>query len=366
MANKHRHKPRPLFAEIRKRAKKAGQMPGTPTYTGDKSTTLPTITVLNYNVDHCELKKGHQLDEVLDTTLVNGITWVNLDGLSDTALVSNLAKRFHLHPLTVEDILNVDQRPKVEEFEGYVFITLKILMAEDNLTPASTKQLSLILGKDFVISFQETNSTIFDAFLSRIQVDPNQRVRQQGSDYLAYRLIDIVVDQYFVVLETLGDQIEILEQRIITNATPKNARTIYRVKQDLLVLRKAIWPMREALGHLMHGEDNLITKFTRVYLRDVYDHTLQAIDALETFRDMLASMLDMYLSSLTNRMNEIMKTLTIITTIFIPITSIASIYGMNFANMPGLQWRYGFTGVMIVMVLIAILMMIYFRKMKWV
>lgn len=353
-----------MFSEVRKRAKKAGQPPGTPIYTGDKHSKPSNITIVIYNAQTASEHSGNKLEECLQNDN-NGITWVNVEGLRDTALIQQIADRFHLHPLTIEDILNVEQRPKVEEFDGYLFITLKVLHWRKKSTDFSTSQLSLIIGKDFILTFQESDTTRFDDLRKRLESTTNQRLRQHGSDYLAYRMIDAVIDEYFVVLEAIGDQIEKIEQRVIASPKPQNARTIYHLKQQLLLLRKSIWPMREALSHLLYVEENLISKFTRVYLRDVYDHTMQAIDTLETFRDMLSSMLDMYLSALTIRMNEIMKTLTIITTIFIPITAIASIYGMNIKNIPLLDSPWAFDIVFSMMAIIALFMLLYFRRKKW-
>src|SRR3990167_6543575 len=355
-----------MFSEIRKRAKKAGHAPGSAFYTGERETIIPQITVVTYNDKDYQQTSGTCLEDCFTEQKLDVITWINIEGLHDAALIKQIGKQFGLHPLTIEDILYVDQRPKVEEFEGYLLVTLKVLLWQQQTATFAVKQLSLVLGKNFILSFQELDTTLFDAICERLQSSPNQRLRKRGADYLVYRLIDTVVDAYFLVLEALGETIEQVEKQIITAPNPHNARTIYRLKQQLLLLRKAIWPMREAINHLMHTEDKLITKYTRVYLRDVYDHAMQAIDALEISRDMISSMLDMYLSSLTNRMNEIIKTLTIISTIFIPITSIASIYGMNFAYMPGLHWSYGFACIMSIMGLIVIVMMLYFWKRKWV
>jgi magnesium transporter len=253
----------------------------------------------------------------------------------------------------------------VEEFENDIFVTLKIINLSAKKSMLSIEQVSIVIGKNFVLSFLESNAAIFNPILTKLQTTQNQRLRQQGADYLAYRLIDVIVDDYFTVLEGLGEQIEDVESRIITSPTSKNARTIYRLKRHILILRKSIWPMREALNHLLYAEDELISKFTRVYLRDVYDHTMQAIDTIETFRDMLSSMLDMYLSGLTIRMNEIMKTLTIITTIFIPITALASIYGMNLPDIPLMKSHWGFSIVSIMMLGSVGYMLLYFRRKKW-
>lgn len=355
-----------MFSEIRKRVKKKGQPPGTAKYTGEHISNEPVITVIHYSKHDFYEYIGANLDDVLPKKHEEGITWVSIEGLHDSEMITQLTKKFDIHPLTVEDILNIEQRPKVEEFDNYIFITLKMLLWHPSKSNFSVRQLSIILGKNFVLSFQELNTKLFDNIHKRLKGNPTQPLRQHGSDYLTYRLIDAVVDEYFIVLEALGNQIEKTEELIIAAPTPTNSRTIYRLKRQMLLLRKAIWPMREAISHLIHVDDHLISKYTSLYLRDVYDHAVQAIDSVETFREMLSSMLDMYLSSLTNRMNEIMKTLTIITTIFIPITSIASIYGMNFHYMPELQWRYGYPFAIGIMLLIAILMLIYFKRKKWI
>lgn len=356
-----------MFSETRKRAKKAGQPPGTATYTGDHPLTDPVVEIITYN--------KHDYHEVFGQEATNSITehketglntWVSVEGLRDVELIKNVASSFDLHPLTIEDVLNVEQRPKVEEFDNYLFITLKMLHWQQKSLSFSVKQVSIVLGKDFVLTFQESNTTLFDNVKDRLKSTANQRLRQHGADYLAYRLIDMIVDQYFVVLEALGDQIEKIEELILDSPTPQNMRSMYRLKRQMLLLRKAVWPMREAISHLVRVEDGLVTAFTRIYLRDVYDHTVQAIDTLETFRDMLGTMMDVYLSSLTNRMNEVMKTLTIIATIFMPITTLASIYGMNFTYMPELNWHWGYYTVLCVMLAIAAGMMTYFWRKKWV
>lgn len=354
-----------MFSEVRRRAKKVGQPPGSPVYTGNKKTPT-SVTVVLYNQETVTEKTGTKLSECLSADKFNGVTWVNVEGLSNVMLINELAERFHLHPLTVEDILNVEQRPKVEEFEGYIFITLKGLLWQAKSRRFSGKQISLILGKDFVLSFQELDTTLFDRIRTRLYGGPNQRLREQGSDYLVYRLLDAIVDEYFVVLEELGDEIEVVEERVIDAPIPQTSRNIYRLKRQLLLLRKVMWPMREAISHLLHIEESFVKNFTRIYLRDVYDHTIQAVDTLEIFRDVLSGLLDMYLSSITNRLNEVMKILTIISTIFIPITAIASIYGMNFENLPFIHSRWGYVVTLFVMLLIAVLMLIYFRRKRWI
>lgn len=352
-----------LSDEASKQAQKTGQPPGTLMYTGKEKAVKSSVTVFIYN--DCEMHEttGPQLPPSLPTL---DMTWINIDGLNDTALIDQITARYQLHPLTVEDILNVQQRSKVEEFDHYLFITLRVLFWDAVVHTFSTEQLSLIVGQDFVLSFQEKSSGLFNIIYERLRADGAQRLRQHGSDYLAYRLIDVVVDQYFIVLEGLGDRIEDLEERIIANPSSKNSRMLYHLKRQILMLRKAVWPTREAISHLLQVERDIITPFTRLYLRDVYDHTIQAIDSLETFRDMLASILDVYLSSISNRMNEVMKVLTIIATIFIPITFIASVFGMNFKYMPELEWRFGYHIALGIMFFIALIMLYFFHRKKWI
>jgi magnesium transporter len=354
-----------MFPEVRKRAKKAGQPPGTYIYTGENKVVTPEICMVVYSVDQFSEKTDTKLDVEFLQTAKPGVTWINIEGLQNIDLIKQVAEYYQLHPLTVEDILNNEQRPKLEEFDGYLFMAMKMLLWIPKTKTFSVEEFSLVIGNNFILTFQDCDTNIFDDIQHRLRATTKQRIREQGSDYLAYRLIDTIVDQYFVVLEGLGEEIERVEEKIISSPTPHNARTIYRLKRQMLMLRKAIWPMREALSHLLQMNQESISSFTHVYLRDVYDHAVQAIDTLETFRDMLSGMLDIYLSSLTARMNEIMKVLTMIATVFIPITFVASIFGMNFDYMPELRWHYGYYIALAIMFLVVIWMIIYFRRKKW-
>lgn len=356
----------PLFSDVRQRAKKAGQPPGTLMYTGQQQNKVPIITVSTFDTTDCEVTTGKDIHESLSKQNFKKMCWINVEGMQEVSLINEIAQHFSIHPLTVEDILNVEQRPKIEEFDGYTFLTLKMLHWAKEHSELSVQQISIIFGKNFILSFQESNTSIFDLIRMKLQSTSSQRLRQQNSDYFAYRLLDAIVDEYFVVLECLGEEIERVEEKIISAPTPQNSKIIYRLKRQMLMLRKSIWPLREVVSHLLYEEEALITKFTRLYLRDLYDHTMQAIDTVETFRDMLTSMLDMYLSGLTIRMNEIMKTLTIITTIFIPITALSSIYGMNLPNIPFMKSSWGFSIIASIMVASVTGMVIYFRRKKWI
>jgi magnesium transporter len=260
--------------------------------------------------------------------------------------------------------MNTGQRPKMEDFNDYLFIVLKMLSYDEEENETQTEQVSLILSSKFVLSFQESEGDVFDPVRERIRSDRG-RIRKMGVDYLAYSLIDAIVDNYFMVLEKIGERIEDIEDELVKNPTPEVLHTIHRLKRELIFLRKSVWPLREVISRLERWESPLIDKSIDIYLRDVYDHTIQVIDALETFRDMLSGMLDIYLSSLSNRMNEVMKVLTIIATIFIPLTLISGIYGMNFRYMPELESPWGYPLVYTVMLAVSAVMLIYFRRKKW-
>ncbi len=355
-----------MSTDIQKRVKKAGQLPGTPVYTGNRLEVTPTITVASYNNQEFNEYVNTQVDDEQIRARDSHITWVHVEGLHDIHLVGQVATQYKLHPLTVEDILNVSQRSKIEDFDDYIFITLKILTWSHKLNKMNTEQLSLVIGENFVLSFTESPFSAFNLIRECLRTGHSVHLLENGSDYLAYRLMDTTIDQYFVVLEKISDKIERIEENIIISPTQDNAREIFQLKHKILLLRKAIWPIREEISHLLQADHKFITSFTRLYLRDLYDHVVQAIDAVETLRDMVSSIMDIYLSLVTNKMNEIMKVLTIISTIFIPITFITSLYGMNFKYMPELDWRYGYPCALLVMGLISCGMLIFFRRKRWI
>jgi magnesium transporter len=273
---------------------------------------------------------------------------------------------FRLHPLVLEDILNTDQRPKMEDYGDYLYIVLKTLFMAGNLgDEVESEQVSLILGRNFVLSFQEKENPLFEPIRERLRSGKG-RLRKMGPDYLVHAVLDAIIDHYFVVLEKLGEKIEFLEEEVVIQPTPSTLQAAHQLKREMIFLRKAVWPLREVIDSLERGESYLIKESTVIYLRDIYDHTIQVIDNIETFRDMLSGMMDIYLSSISNRMNEIMKVLTLIATIFIPLTFIVGSYGMNFKYMPELSWPWGYPLVMALMLVVAIFMLIYFRRKKWI
>jgi magnesium transporter len=324
-----------------------------------------TLTCINYNKDGPVTE--HQASAFTqEMAFVNkpGVTWLDIDSVHHTDILEAVGAQANLHPLVIEDIHNTYQRPKVEDYEQYLYIVLKMISWDEAATEIQGEQVSLVLGENFVLSFKEDPGDIFDPIRTRLR-EGKGRIRKQGPDYLAYALLDQVVDHYFLVLENLGEKIEDLEEELVTNPDASTLQTIHHLKRELIFLRKSVWPLREAISSLERGESPLFQPDTLVYLRDVYDHAIQVIDTIETFRDMVSGMLDIYLSSVSNRMNEVMKVLTIIATIFIPLTFIAGIYGMNFTNMPELGWPMGYFMVWGLMILIFIGMLIFFKRKGW-
>ena len=348
---------------IKKTSKKTGLPPGALVHVGEKRAEEVKITIMDYDETHFQEREAKTIEECLPFKDKPTITWINVDGLHQVEIMERIGDCFGLHPLVLEDILNTGQRPKMEDFDDYVFVVLKMLYDDQN-NGIATEQISLILGPSFVVSFQERTGDVFNPIRERIR-SVRGRIRKMGADYLAYALLDSVVDNYFVVLEKLGEKIEFLEEELVANPITDTLQIIHDLKGELVFLRKSVWPLREVISGLERGESALIQESTGIYLRDVYDHTIQVIDTVETFRDIISGMLDIYLSSVSNRMNEVMKVLTIIATIFIPLTLIAGIYGMNFQYMPELGWRWGYPLVLLVMVAVGVAMMAYFRRKKW-
>jgi magnesium transporter len=349
---------------IKERSKKVGLPPGTLVHIGEKSDREIRIKVLDYSPNQCEEKEIKGLQECFyfaDTSL---LSWIDVEGLHEVELIQQLGECQGFNPLMLEDIVNTDQRPKLEDFDDYLYIVLKMLHEQEN-GDIAVEQVSLVMGTNFVISFQEgLEGDAFGPVRERIRSGKG-KIRTMGADYLAYALIDAVVDGYFGVLERVGERIDELEEEVVASPAPETVRAIHRLKREMIVLRKALWPLREVIGALERRESPLISEPVTVYLRDVYDHTIQAIDAVEAYRDILAGLLDVYLSSISNRLNEIMKFLTIVGTIFLPLTFIAGVYGMNFKNMPELNWQWGYFACLILMLAVSVGMLYYFKRKKW-
>ncbi|MFA5073087.1 MAG: magnesium/cobalt transporter CorA [Nitrospirota bacterium] len=348
----------------KKRTRKAGLPPETLLYTGDKKNETVTMYVIDYDGLHFEEKQILETDECTSYRDKPTTTWINVDGVHKVSLLEKIGDCFNLHRLVMEDILNTDQRPKMEDYSEYIYIVVKMI-SNDKGNTLITEQTSIILGKNFVLSFQEdTEGDVFNLVRDHLR-NSKGRIRKMGPDYLAYSLLDAVVDNYFVVLEKIGEKIEILETELIENPTQKTVQKIYQLKRELIFLHNAVWPLREAVNSLAKTESPLIHESTIPYLRDLYDHVIHVIDSVDIYRETISSMLDMYLSSVSNRLNSVMKVLTIIATIFMPLTFLVGVYGMNFKYMPELEWQYGYPLVWIMMIGIAGFMLYYFKRKKW-
>jgi magnesium transporter len=306
-----------------------------------------------------ELAEGIPFDPLVS------VNWLNIDGSHEVGHLEEIGNLLNIHPLVLEDIHNTNQRPKVEDYDLYLFIEMNMLSWNDEQFRIDAEQVSMILGENFLITFQEHEKDVFEGVRNRIR-EGKSRLKGGGPDYLAYSLIDAVVDNYFVVLENLGEQIENLEEELVTHPDPGTLHAIHDLKRELIFLRKSVWPLREVISSLERGESHLFQETSLLYLRDAYDHIIQIIDTVETFREMASGMLDIYLSSVSNRMNEVMKVLTIISTLFIPLSFVVGLYGMNFKYMPELDWKLGYAMVWGVIILTVTGMIIYFRRKRWI
>jgi magnesium transporter len=347
---------------IKKRSHKSGLPPGSLVGVGEHSETK--ITLLDYSQKHLIEKQLTNVEDCIPFRKNPSPTWIQIQGLHDVERLSSLGKAMGLHPLIMEDILNTDQRPKIEDFGNYLYVVLRMLSMNES-GEVTADQISLVLGKNFVVSYEERPSPIFNLLRERLK-NGRGRIRKMGADYLMYSLIDAVVDNYFTVIESIEDEIERIEEDLMQNPTQDTLLAINTMKREMIFLRKSLWPLREVIQTMERGDCNLIKDDTRIYLRDVYDHVIQILDGVESFREILSGMLDAYLSSVSHRLNEVMKVLTVITTVFMPLTFIAGIYGMNFHNMPELSWDYGYPLILCIMAIVAMYMLLKFKKYKWI
>jgi magnesium transporter len=340
--------------------KKPGLPPGSLVYTGEKDTETK-ITLIEYDKNIFEQKIIEKCPEFKNK---DTIKWIKIIGFSNIENLKEIGRCFNLHPLVLEDILNTHQRPKIENYDDYLYVVLK-LIDRDSKFRFITKQISLILQKNVLISFEEDDDNVFDVFIERLKI-PDNPLRQKGTDYLLYSLIDSIIDSYFFDLEKLEDRIEVIEEKLIGQPEPHILKEIQKIKMDIITLSKSIWPVREMLSGFDSYNYNLIDNSTNYYIRDVYDHSIQIFDTLESFRDRISEMLDIYLSSASNRLNEVVRVLTIISTIFVPITFIVGLYGMNFRYMPEIGFHYSYPLVLLGMFFISVSMLFYFRRKRWI
>jgi magnesium transporter len=349
---------------VKKTSKKIGMAPGTLVHVGEKKVERTRITLLDYNEDQIAERELDSIEACRQYKESGTVRWINIAGIHDVELIQRLGDNFGLHPLVLEDIVNTEQRPKMDDFEDYIFIVMKMVYPDDTRKFIQYEQVSLVIGPSYVISLQEVDKDIFDPVRDRIRKGRG-RIRKKGSDYLAYALIDMVVDHYFDVLEVLGEGIEILQDDVIEDPEPESLGIIQRLRKEVLFLRKSVWPLREIVNTIIRSESPLVLEENDIFFRDVYDHGIQVLDTIETFRELLSGTLDIYMSNVSNRMNEVMKVLTIMATIFIPMTFIAGIYGMNFKYMPELEWPWSYPLLWSVLILIFVAMVMWFKRKKW-
>ncbi|WP_243312123.1 magnesium/cobalt transporter CorA [Fundidesulfovibrio agrisoli] len=355
-----------MFEQLRRRSRTAGRAPGTPEYVGVERSTPVTLQMITYDASGVESVHPEHLRECACFSEGPGVSWINIDGLHDPAVVSEAAEVFKIHPLVVEDIVHTGQRPKMEELGDSLFVIIKMLSFNEKTRKVEDEQVSFILGSHYLLTFQEhANGDVFGEVRKRI-MGRKGRVCSMGADYLLYALMDAVVDNYFVVLERMGEEIEDIEEMLLSAPKPEHLEALHGLRREALFLRKYIFPLREVVAKLEKGGNELISDNTIFYLRDLYDHTIQVMDTVETFRDMLSGMVELYLSNISLKMNEIMKVLTMFSSFFIPLTFIAGLYGMNFKFMPELEWEYGYFAVLALMATIGVSMLLLFRRKGWI
>lgn len=345
-------------------SKEVGLAPGSLVHVGERRTDSTTISVMDYGPDSFEERAGVSVDECGRFRESATVTWIDVNGLHDVAVIEKLGSLFGLHPLTLEDIVNTFQRARFENLDTYLFVILTMIRPAAASGEIVAEQLSLAVGPNFVVSFQEAPGDVFEPVRQRIRSGTG-RIRKMGPDYLAYALLDAVVDGYFPVLEHLGEEIQSTEDALVSRPTTETLHAIYRLRNELIFLRRSIWPLRDALAAMAREESSLVQQATQRFVRDVHDHVARVLDTIDSYRELVTGMLDTYLSSVSNRMNEVMKMLTIIATIFIPLTFLAGVYGMNFQYMPELGWRWGYPAVLAVMLVVAVFMVSFFRRKRW-
>lgn len=343
---------------------KGGSIPGTVEYIGQPRAEDVRLEVLEYNETTTKESVIGTVEELEGYLKHPGIKWIQVTGVHNSEILNEIGKQFNIISLDLEDIANTTQRPRIEEREGYIFMVFKVLQLDPESREVSIEQVSIVLGSDYVLSFHETTPQIFETLQTRI-IAGLGRVRKMESDYLVFAITDIIIDQYFTLIEDIGETIEETEEELIASPGQSSQEAIYKLKRRLGYVKKTIWPAREVLNQLQYSDHQLIKEGTKIYFRNIYDHTIQIIETLESLRDLTAGMMDLYLSTVSNKMNEIMKVLTIFSTIFIPLTFFAGVYGMNFKYLPELEWRYGYFMFWGVMVLITIIMLLFFRRRKW-
>lgn len=353
---------------LKSRAKKVGLPPGSLVPMEDQQSEKLAITLFDYDANSFVEKNNASIQECLTCLKTPGITWINICGVNDIQTLELIGRHFGLHPLLLEDIMSTGQRSKLDDYKDTIYLVIKQLVYNNEKQMAEDEQVSFVLGDRYLITFLESENSknnVFAPIYDRLRSEKS-RLRQRGADYLCYALIDCLVDNYFLILEKVDGKLESLEEELVKSPTPLTLQQIQHSKREITLLRKSVWPMRDVISNFRRIESPLVQDATKFYLHDIYDHTIQAIDTIESFRDITSGMLDIYLSNISQRMNEIMKVLTVVATIFVPLTFIASLYGMNFDNIPELHMTYGYYYVLAVMGIISLMMLGYFRRKGWI
>lgn len=348
-----------------KRSGKAGLPAGTLVHLGERKTERAAITLIEYAADTLKETHFESLAACQACTPSQPKLWLNVHGLHEPAVMQEIGKRFQLHPLVLEDILNTDQRPKVEDYGNYLFLVARFFAYDAANLTVTTEQVSFVIGTNFVLTFQERPTGNFDPVREWLRTDKG-RIRQLGTDYLAYALLDVIVDRYFTVLEQIGDRTEQLEDDLLAKPDAAQLQTLHQIKRETLTMRRSIWPLREVVNTLVRNDSRFFAPETQLYLRDIYDHTVHLIESLEAIRDLIAGMLDIYLSSISNRVNQEVRALTVFALIFMPATLISGIFGMNFKTMPLLDDPSGFLFAIGLMIGVATTLGLVFWRRRWI
>ncbi|MGR8940842.1 MAG: magnesium/cobalt transporter CorA [Gammaproteobacteria bacterium] len=345
-------------------SEKSGMPPGSLVHVGEVHEQPTSIELIHYNASLLEKGRVESIDEILAYVAPDTVTWVIVNGLNDISVIEAVGRHFNIHGLILEDILNTHQRPKFEEFDTYLYIVFKAIALNNGDASVEYEQISLLLLDNIVFTFKEKPDEILDPIINRLNNEQSQ-IRSQGGDYLTYMIMDTVIDEYFALQDTFDELIETVEDELLANPTGHTLATIQKIKRELIFLRRSISPLRELLAALHRSDSTLLGERTKHYFTDIYDHAIRIIEALESYRDLISGMMDIYLSSVSNKMNETMKVLTVFATIFIPLTFIAGVYGMNFDYMPELRWKWAYPALWIVFVLIAAVLLFFFKKRNW-
>ena len=346
----------------RKRRSKPGLAPGT-IVSEESSAAKVKMTAISYSADELEEKETESVDECFEYMGKKVVTWIKVDGTQDAEMLRQIGEKFGLHPLALEDVINGGQRPKIEDFGDHIFITLKLPKKPDTTSSVGTEQVNIFLGPNFVITIHDSSDS-FDPVIQRLRENKG-KIRKMKAGYLAYALIDLIIDQHFPIMEAIAEHIEGLEDELQENPAPDIVKEIRGIKRDLILIRSSIWPTREVINAMEREEPELISDEAKLFLRDVYDHTIQIADMVESYRDILSEMFNIYLSVKADNTNEVMKVLTIFAAIFIPLTFIAGIYGTNFDFVPELKWKYSYFVMIGLMIVITLAMLRFFRKRGW-